>query len=190
MSAPGEHKPTGLVSGSQCPREQSPSAETKRGWLRCHLHHKGKSFLPEPLPLRHAAHHIYQRLWTHVTSAFLFFCFFFVHLFLPCSYSLSLAHAVCPPWPISTEGPPPSSSPFSSVETTFLACASTDRYLFFAGSYVLSAVCIIISRYKEPLTHLLSFPLLPLWLSLASCIPAQPTCRRIGQKAQSPAVRP
>lgn len=44
MSAPAEHKPTGLVSGSQCPREQSPSAETKRGWLRRHLHHKGKPF--------------------------------------------------------------------------------------------------------------------------------------------------
>lgn len=49
LSVPREHKPSGLVSASQCPREQSPSAETKRGWLRCHLHHKGKPFLPEPL---------------------------------------------------------------------------------------------------------------------------------------------
>lgn len=73
MSAPVQHKPNGLVSGSKCPWEQSPLAETKRGWLRCHLHHKGKPFLPEPLPLRRAAHHIYQRLCTHVTSAFFFF---------------------------------------------------------------------------------------------------------------------
>lgn len=118
MSVPVEHKPTGLVSGSQCPRERSPSAETKRGWLRCHLHHKGKPSLPEPLPVRR----IYQRLCTHVTSAF---CFF-----LPISVS---------PFPILSLWPTPSvhhkpyqqnGSPppqLSSAETSFLVC--TSRFL-------------------------------------------------------------
>lgn len=100
MSAPGEHKPTGLVSVSQCPREQSPSSETKRGWLRFHLHHKGKPFLPEPLPVCSAIHHIYQRPWTHVTSAFFF-------LFFSISISPSSILSLWPTPSVHQQGPPP-----------------------------------------------------------------------------------
>lgn len=109
MSVAGEHKPTGLVSVSQCPWEQSPLAETKRGWLRCHLHHKGKPFSPKPLPVCHAMHHFYREsgpTW-HLP-------FFFLSLPPPPFYPFSLPHTVCPPQSISTTRPPPPSLPSRS----------------------------------------------------------------------------
>lgn len=153
MSAPVQHKPNGLVSGSKCPWEQSPLAETKQGWLRCHLHHKGKPFLPEPLPLHRAAHHIYQRLCTHVTSAF---CFFFCASLSPPS-SFPLVDTVCPLGTISTAVSPP---PLSSAKASLLVRAS--RFLL----VMCSARCASLPPcYKEPLTHLLLFFFSPLALA-------------------------
>lgn len=183
MSAPGEHKPTGLVSGSQCPREQSPSAETKRGWLRCHLHHKGRLFYLNRCLC--AALHITS---ISDSGSTWHLPFVFCPSLTPLPFhSFSLTHTVCPPRPISTAGPPP--PPLcSSVETSFFSLHQHWPFSVSPSSYVLSAVCIIFSRYKKPLTHLLSFLFSP--LALAGCISARPARRHTRQKAPSPAVRP
>lgn len=154
MSVPVEHKPTGLVSGSQCPRERSPSAETKRGWLRCHLHHKGKPSLPEPLPARRATHHIYQLLCTHVIYAFCFFC---PSLSPPLPFFLSGPHR------LSTTNHINSRIPSPSVELSWNWLLSLPQP--FSVSCAFSLVCIIFPRYKEPLTHLLLFFFSPLALA-------------------------
>lgn len=111
---------------------------------------------------------------------------FFVHLCLPLLFhSFSLAHTVCPPWPTSTAGPPP---PPSLPPQCFLVCTSTDRFLFFAGSYVLDTMHVVFPSLQRATNTLVIFSLFPLLaLALAGCMSAQPTCRHVRQK--SPASR-
>lgn len=133
--------------------------------------------------MRRAEHHIYQRLWTHVTSAF---CFLSISV-SPSSFILSL-------WPTPSvhHGPHQQQDPLplppSLPPQCFLVCTSTDRFLFFAGSYVLDAMHVVFPSLQRATNTLVIFSLFPLLaLALAGCMSAQPTCRHVRQK--SPASR-
>lgn len=108
---------------------------------------------------------------------------FFVHLCPPLPFFLS------GPRRLSTvaqqqDPPPPHFLPPPWKQST-----STGRFLFLPV-VMCSARCASSSLATKSCERICCLSSFPLWLWLASCISAQPACRHIRQKAQSPAVRP